>query len=353
MSIPKIPFNHLTRGSIDLLQAVAGGQGRIAGWIFREDTPIDVVDISLGRKPWISAIQLRERPDVRAAFEPVIGLCPHVSLCGFDVTAPLSDGVAAIPDSIIKLTPFSPSGLRLDPLFTYYCAYQDEMERVPQPPIALQERVGGSKDFIQIGVQLTSLLITRIVKFKPDFQSAIILDWGCGCGRVISQMRKFAPPENLYGCDVDSVAVDWDKENIFGPKFTRVEPYPPTPYANCSFDIVYGMSVFTHLDEETQILWLRELKRITRPGAILLLSVIGEKLRSTNMPASLEKQFTEKGFAAFVPSYSDMLSEFSHQGYYKEAYHSLDYISTKWSRYFDVLEYVETKHQDIVILRSP
>jgi SAM-dependent methyltransferase len=352
MSISKIPSNHLIRGNIDLFQAIAGGQGRLAGWVFREDTPIDRVEISLGGKPWISAI-LHQRPDVRAAFEPVIGLCPHLSSCGFDVTAPLPDEIAAIPDIIIELTPFSPSGLRLDPLFTYYCAYQDELERVRQPPAALQERVGGSKDFIQIGVQLACLLMTCVGKFKPDFQSAIILDWGCGCGRVISQMRKFVPPENQYGCDIDSVAIDWNKENISGPKFIRVEPYPPTPYANCSFDVVYGIPVLTHLDEETQILWLSELKRITRPGAILSLSVIGEKLRTTNMPASLEQHFAKTGFAAFVPSYSDMLSEFSHQGYYKEAYHSVDYIATDWSRYFDILEYVQTKHQDIVILRSP
>jgi len=190
-------------------------------------------------------------------------------------------------------------------------------------------------------------------KFKPDFQSGAVLDWGCCCGRLISQMRKFVPPANLYGCDIDSAAIDWNRENISGPHFLRVEPYPPTPYADRSFDVVYGISVMTHLDEETQMLWLRELKRITRPSAILALSVIGEQLRATNMPASPEQQFAEKGFAAFVPSYSDSLAEFSHPRYYKEAYHSVDYIAANWSRYFEVLEYVETKHQEIVILRSP
>ena len=37
--------------------------------------------------------------------------------------------------------------------------------------------------------------------------------------------------------------------------------------------------------------------------------------------------------------------------FYKEAYHSIAYIAATWSRYFDVLEYVETKHQDMVVLR--
>lgn len=108
----------------------------------------------------------------------------------------------------------------------------------------------------------------------------------------------------------------------------------------------------THLEERTQMRWLEELKRITRPGAILTLSVIGEKLRATNMPASHAKEFAEKGFTSFVPCYSNLLTEFSHPGYYRETYHTLDYIESNWGRYFDVLKYVETKHQGVVILRA-
>ena len=353
MTISRIPTKCLTQGNIDSFQPVEPRQGRLAGWLFREDTPIDKIDISLGDTPWISGIKLQPRPDVRAAFEPTIGSCPHLTYCGFDVTAALPNGIAAIPDILIKVTPYSPAGLQLDALFTYYCAYHEELSRVPQPPAPLQDRVGGSKNFLQVGVQAASLVLTCVAKFKPAFRSCTILDWGCGCARVIGQLRKFVPPGNLHGCDIDSAAIEWNMQNISGPTFVRVKPYPPTPYADRSFDIVYGISVMTHLDEETQILWLEELKRITRPGAILALSVIGEKLRATNMPASLSQQFAEKGFATFVPAYSDLLSEFSHQEYYKEAYHTIDYIAANWSRYFEVLEYVETKHQDIVILRSP
>ena len=108
----------------------------------------------------------------------------------------------------------------------------------------------------------------------------------------------------------------------------------------------------THLEEQAQELWLNELKRITPRGAILALSVMGEKLRLANMPVSLAKPFAEKGFASFVPGYSDMLTEFSHRDYYQEAYHTLDYIEDVWGRYFDVLEYVETSNQDIVVLRA-
>ncbi len=89
------------------------------------------------------------------------------------------------------------------------------------------------------------------------------------------------------------------------------------------------------------MLWLEELKRITRSGAISALSVIGEKLRATNMPMSLVQQCADKGFASFVPVYSDLLSEFSHQEYYKEAFHTIDYIAAigaAISRFWNILK---------------
>jgi hypothetical protein len=94
------------------------------------------------------------------------------------------------------------------------------------------------------------------------------------------------------------------------------------------------------------------VKAYCPPDAILALSVIGQNLRETNMPASLAAEFAVKGFAAFVPGYSGILSESAPAGDYQEAYHSVEYIRKTWSEYFEVLEYVETKHQDIVLLKA-
>ena len=292
-----------------------------------------------------------ERPDVEQAFATVIDPRDHVSRSGFDVTALLPMGVEANPKTIVAITPYTPSGLRLDPLRTHLFPCAGETNE-SQPPIDLQERVGGSKDFVAIGGNAASLILTYVGKYKRIAEAESILDWGCGCGRVITHMKKFVSPGRLHGCDIDATAIEWDQQNIVGPTFDRVEPYPPTNYSDGCFDIVYGISVMTHLEEQTQLQWLKELKRICRPGAILALSVMGEKLRGTNMPAALTKSFAERGFASFVPNYSHLLTAFSHRDYYQEAYHTLNYIESEWGRYFDILEYVETKYQDIVILRA-
>jgi SAM-dependent methyltransferase len=177
-----------------------------------------------------------------------------------------------------------------------------------------------------------------------------ILDWGRG--RVIAQLLKLIPPRHLFGCDIDAEAIAWNIANLHGPEFTRINPYPPTPYPDRFFDLIYGISVMTHLDEKTQMLWLAELRRIANRGGILVLSVIGEALRSENMSTARASEFARKGFVSIVPNYSDLLSEHSHQNYYQEAYHSFDYIASHRVQHFDVLEFVITKHQDLVILQA-
>ena len=45
------------------------------------------------------------------------------------------------------------------------------------------------------------------------------------------------------------------------------------------FDCVYAISVFTHMSEELQFSWMRELRRIIRPGGYVLITTHGESFR--------------------------------------------------------------------------
>ncbi len=346
--IPVIP---LVQGHIDVFALRDGGQAQLRGWVFRADAPIRRVDIALQGQPWLAGVPLQPRPDVRTAFEPQLGPCPHISQSGFDVTAPLPVGARVSLDTIFTVTPYNSEGLPLAALHTFLRDESFTAAREPEPPEELRQRVGGGQDFSLIGSQLVGLILTCVQNYRALADASRILDWGCGCGRVIRPLRRFVPAGKIHGCDIDRAAIIWDRENLPGSTFTRIEPYPPTLYPDRYFDIVYGISVMTHLDEKTQLQWLEELRRITAPGAILALTVIGENLRATNMPASLTEEFAAKGFAAFVPGYSADHTESSHPDYYQEAYHKVSYIAETWSRYFEVLQYVATKHQDIVVLR--
>lgn len=347
MPTDQIDNRRLSHACIDLLEW-RENEARIRGWIFHPDVALECVDIGLAVRPWLSSVPLRERPDVMVHYTPTLGHRPHLAQSGFDVTGPIPSGIVTPSQVTISLLPHREDGSALDPFITY--AGGESVDLLP--PVHLQDRVGGSTNFLAVAQQLTSLLLTSIVKWTPFSEAQTILDWGCGCGRVIAQLMTFLPAERLYGCDIDAEAIAWDRENLIGPFFDRIEPYPPTAYSDEQFDIVYGISVMTHLEEETQHAWLNELRRITRPGGVLALSVIGSDLRATRMPPDLAATFARTGFATFVPSYSNLLGDSSPSGYYQEAYHSLEYIREVWSRYFEVLEYLPTGHQDIVLLRK-
>jgi SAM-dependent methyltransferase len=102
-----------------------------------------------------------------------------------------------------------------------------------------------------------------------------ILDFGCGCGRVLRRWNGRGV--HLHGCDYNPKLVKWVRENLPFVESSVNGLLPPLPYAAGSFDFVYGLSVFTHLTEAAQREWLLELRRVLRPGGHLLLTLHGQR----------------------------------------------------------------------------
>ena len=61
--------------------------------------------------------------------------------------------------------------------------------------------------------------------------------------------KKGKPGATFYGSDVDGPAIAWAQEHLPQAQLKH-EPYrPPLPYEDESFDLVYSISIFTHLNE--------------------------------------------------------------------------------------------------------
>jgi SAM-dependent methyltransferase len=99
-----------------------------------------------------------------------------------------------------------------------------------------------------------------------------VLDFGCGSGRTTRHWQR-----PVHGTDINVKAIRWCQRNLPG-EYTVNGPEPPTAYPDARFDLVYAVSVFTHLTIERQERWLAELARIIRPGGLLLLSTHGDEL---------------------------------------------------------------------------
>jgi SAM-dependent methyltransferase len=110
------------------------------------------------------------------------------------------------------------------------------------------------------------------------------LDFGCGCGRVIRHLADRIPAE-WHGSDLNPRLVAWCRDNLSFATFTTNELAPPLPFEDSFFDLIYAISVFTHLDEGFQNRWLAELHRVLAPGGAALVTTHGDAWRDGLDPA--------------------------------------------------------------------
>ena len=141
------------------------------------------------------------------------------------------------------------------------------------------------------------------------------------------------------------------------------------PFEDESFDLVYSVSVFSHLDEALGDQWLRELRRVLRAGGVALLTVHGrhafEQFRSGAVSTAWCRPdaFTRPPLAAsefvFEPYLRSVWNRSDLPGIgaqYGLAFHGRDYLDERWSpalQVVDVRERAMTAWQDIVICRKP
>jgi SAM-dependent methyltransferase len=103
-----------------------------------------------------------------------------------------------------------------------------------------------------------------------------ILDFGCGCGRVLRHWSTLNRTR-VVGTDYNARLIDWCRYNLPFARFSINEMSPPLAYADAEFDLVYAFSVFTHLTEDLQRAWMRDLTRVVKPLGHLLISTHGKR----------------------------------------------------------------------------
>lgn len=158
--------------------------------------------------------------------------------------------------------------------------------------------------------------------------------------------------KELYGCDIDSEAINWCMNNLKNVKFNIIPPLPPTDYPDNFFDIVIGNSVLTHLTRDVQFLWLEELNRIIKKDGLLLATVHGEYaafFQFQNYAKSILKDGIYDG------TIDGTLGNIAPKDYYRSTFQSQEYTKREFGKYFEVLDYIEKgslNFQDIVVMRK-
>jgi SAM-dependent methyltransferase len=221
------------------------------------------------------------------------------------------------------------------------------------PPALLRFRVGETTSlsrFLAVGEGTAKSIesaLESLGRSFGDFQS--ILDFGCGCGRTLIWFAKRFPGKTLHGTDVDSASIEWCRAHLPAGRFFVNTMLPPIGYPDACFDLVYAISVFTHLSEDHQRRWISELHRVIKPGGVLLASVHGER-SWTGLSLEERDILRTKGFLFKTSSKLRGVVP----DWYHTAYHSREYVMRTFSPPFTALAYAGggLGYQDMVILRK-
>jgi SAM-dependent methyltransferase len=239
-------------------------------------------------------------------------------------------------------------------------------QRPPWPGDELVFRVTGLTDrdvFFDSGQQSVRDIDRALAVIGRSLESySTILEFGCGCGRIMLWLEHLAATAELHGVDIDERAIKWAQANMPYATFTVNDPLPPLDYPDGFFDLVYNHSVFTHLDEEYQDKWLAELRRVTKPGGTILLTVHGEVAVRQNekMTAQaggdsgwLREELRRSGIA-FVRQDSYVGGPFP--DFYHSTFHAPWYVFDRWGQSLRVKAYLagaSLGFQDMVVLENP
>lgn len=86
------------------------------------------------------------------------------------------------------------------------------------------------------------------------------------------------------------------------------------------FDFIYAHSVFTHIDLDSQLAWLREFRRLTVPDGLVRITTMGEggfRGLGEAIPRQVQEEFKASGFVFFNNFTDGVLPD-----WYQSTFHS-------------------------------
>lgn len=154
---------------------------------------------------------------------------------------------------------------------------QREANGLALPSEVLARRIGSPTldNYAEIG-RGTRDTIVRALPAGFSFAGARCLDFGCGVARVLRYFADEAKQAEFWGCDIDGPSIRWSVENLSPPfRFFQIGEVPSIPFEDDSFDLVYAISVFSHIHVDWHH-WLMEVRRILKPGGTFFVTFMGQ-----------------------------------------------------------------------------
>lgn len=152
----------------------------------------------------------------------------------------------------------------------------------PYPPFELMNRVSPLAEWSEpqrVYEQMGADTKDAILRLLPDdwrFTGKRVLDFGCGAGRTLRHFLEEAQDGEFFGSDIDGPSIEWINRNLSPPlRGWKSAQGPPLGLEPESFDLIWSISVFTHLPSMTSLQWLLELHRLLRADGLLIATYYG------------------------------------------------------------------------------
>jgi SAM-dependent methyltransferase len=177
----------------------------------------------------------------------------------------------------------------------------DAME-IPLPPDELMIAVANHAnhaDFARSRINGPAQMLADLRDAGIDPSKLVdVLDFGCGCGRFLAGWVMRGARMQLRGCDYNPALVQWCNEYIPGVDARVNTLGEKIPFPDSSFDLIYLLSVFTHLTVAEQERLVAEFRRILRPGGYVYVTFHGDYFHPTMFPRveGAEEIFRGEGF---------------------------------------------------------
>jgi 2-polyprenyl-3-methyl-5-hydroxy-6-metoxy-1,4-benzoquinol methylase len=134
-----------------------------------------------------------------------------------------------------------------------------------------------------------------------NIENAVILDYGCGWGRILRLLYKLTPIENLYAVDPWDESIRICEENGVKGHLAISDYIPLALPFNRRFDLIFALSVFTHLSEKTTQIVLGTLRKYISGNGVLVITIRPKEFWQENNSEAFSREMikihNEYGFA--------------------------------------------------------
>jgi len=110
----------------------------------------------------------------------------------------------------------------------------------------------------------------KLKKLIPLEDNITIIDFGCGNGKILEEIKKINPKANLIGLDVSETALEQARKNLPEVELYKINDGEKIPLKSEIADFIFSSEVIEHIyDIENAF---SEMARILRPGGKILLT---------------------------------------------------------------------------------